>query len=1137
MKKTTTPLILAILYCVLFANTSAAQNIFTIAGNGTGGYTGNGGQATAAEINQPRGAVTFDASGNIYFADQLNNSIRKVTSLGIISLIAGCDTNGYSGDGGPATAAKLNYPEAVALDAAGNVYIADFDNNHIRKVSPAGIISNFAGNGINGFSGDGGQATAAEIQYPSGLAFDATGNFYFSDAGANRIRKITTSGIITTVAGNGTASFSGDGGQATAATLNQPDGVSFDASGNMYIADNANARIRKVTPSGIISTIAGNGTQGFTGDGAQATAAELHGPLGGVVSDASGNLYIADFLNNRIRMINTSGIINSVAGNGTAGFTGDGGPATAAEINGPTGVAFDATGNLYISDQYNSRIRIISAPTVTVSVNTPAAICPGATVTLTASGNATTYSWTPATGLSTTIGTTVTASPSVTTVYTVTGTSSYIKNGITLLSTGKTSSTVTVNAVILTVNSPTICPTGNTTTLTASGANTYTWSPATGISATSGASVAANPSSTTVYTLSGTNTSACTSTMTTTVTIASTISVTVNSTSYCEPGGTGVLTAHGATNYIWTPSAGLSATTGASVTTNTTSATTYTITGTTGTCSATATSIVTVYFPPSITTASTPPACNGSCNGSATVTVMTGSPPYTYNWTPMGGTLSTVTNLCAGSYNIVVHDVHGCFTSGSVNLIQPTLLTASVISQSVTCNGGTNGSATVTAGGGTAPYTYLWSPSGGTATTASNLAAGAYTAKVTDNKGCIATTNTTIAQPAPLVIPANSPTICMGSTATLTASGATTYTWNTGATGATITPSPTLTTTYTLSGTNAVGCIGTGSSTVTVTNFNNLSGTIYDTTTVSGLHPITNGMVYLYRQQPGGSVAIDTSSHVVPTNTLTGSYTFIGVPPGTYYVKAVASITTYTGSIATYLSAGPNAFLWSSATALSHSGCANGNDAGHDISIIEIPAQTGTGIISGNITGLSSFGHRLANGNNSVMGTPVRGVDVKLGKNPAGGCANRTTTDGNGNYSFTNVNAGAYSIYADIPNFGITTILTTTINPSNLQSTGNNYCVDSVTINTNCSQTTGIQQIALSSSQVLVYPNPSKGSFIIETTAAMPCTLYDINGREVFRQTINGKTLIDVSSLTDGVYNLSILSNEAVINKRIIITK
>ena len=334
------------------------QIIRTIAGNGTGGYSGDGGVATAAELYYPQ-AVAIDGSGNIYIADVDNFRIRKLNISGIITTFAGTGTSGFSGDGGAATAAEISFSTGIAVDAANNVYIADEYNNRIRKVSASGIITTVAGNGTGGFSGDGGAATAAELNNPKGVAVDASGNLYIADDYNQRIRVVSASAIIRTIAGTGTAGFSGDGGPATGANLNAPSAVAVDAAGRIYISDYNNNRIRVINASGIISTFAGNGTSGFTGDGGYATAAELYSPSG-INFDAAGNLYLADYQNSRIRKIATSGIISTVAGNGTVGFSGDGGAATAAALYFPLGVALDAAGNIIICDYENNRIRKVT---------------------------------------------------------------------------------------------------------------------------------------------------------------------------------------------------------------------------------------------------------------------------------------------------------------------------------------------------------------------------------------------------------------------------------------------------------------------------------------------------------------------------------------------------------------------------------------------------------------------------------------------------------------------------------------------------------------------------------------------------------------------------------------------------------
>jgi trimeric autotransporter adhesin len=355
--------------------------IKTVAGNGSYGYGGDGGPATLASLRNPN-SVAVDASGNIYIADTWNYRIRMVTkSTGIITTVAGNGSISFTGDGGLATSEALSHPRGVAIDVSGNIYIADTSNNCIRMVTKStGIITTVAGNGSKGFSGDGGQATSATLFYPYGVAVDASGNIYIADTWNHRIRMVTKStGIITTVAGGDSRSFyGGDGGLATSAGLNHPYGVAIDLSGNVYIADTRNHRVRMVTKStSIITTVAGDGSPASSGDGGQATSAEMYLPCG-VAVDASGNIYIAVCGTQHIRMVTKStGIITTVAGSGLSAYSGDGGPATSAGFD-PSSVAVDLSGNVYIADAENNRIRQFALPAATTAAPTTA---PNATPT------------------------------------------------------------------------------------------------------------------------------------------------------------------------------------------------------------------------------------------------------------------------------------------------------------------------------------------------------------------------------------------------------------------------------------------------------------------------------------------------------------------------------------------------------------------------------------------------------------------------------------------------------------------------------------------------------------------------------------------------------------------------------------
>jgi sugar lactone lactonase YvrE len=394
--------------------------IARVAGNLSRGFSGDGGPATAAQLSFPAG-LALDATGNLLIADSNNNRIRAVSPSGVISTIAGTGAQGFgaAGDGGQATSAQLALPTGLAVDAAGNIYVADTLDNRVRRIAPGGVISNFAGSSGGGFSGDGGQATLAQMSVPNSVALDPSGNVYVADRGNSRIRKVA-GGIITTFAGNGQPhGGAGDGGPAVNAQLDGPGSVIADAAGTVYIADTNNARVRKVSGGiisafagtgsfgfsgdggpatsatmstvvtvvidpdgnvliaangrvrqvstvGIITTIAGNGTLAHSGDGGTGQGAQLSSPAGTVV-DGAGNVYVADPGNQRVRKLTPAGVISTFAGDGTAGFAGDGGPAASAKLNNPFALALDGAGNLFIVERGNLRVRRVAAGSTTIS--------------------------------------------------------------------------------------------------------------------------------------------------------------------------------------------------------------------------------------------------------------------------------------------------------------------------------------------------------------------------------------------------------------------------------------------------------------------------------------------------------------------------------------------------------------------------------------------------------------------------------------------------------------------------------------------------------------------------------------------------------------------------------------------------
>ena len=334
--------------------TTSSGIISTVAGTGNWPRGVLGGQAVASPLSSPFSAI-FDGSGNMYVTNTRMHQVQKVDANGVITAFAGSGLACWSclGDGGAATAATLGLPYHLSMDNQGSVYIAD--GNRIRKVTASGVISLFAGTGTS--LGDGGLATSALLNQANSVAVAPSRDVYIAEQGAHRIRRVDTNGIISTVAGTGVPGYTGDNALAINATINTPRGIAVDQAGNIYFSQ-ATA-VRKIDSNGIITTVAGTGTAGFAGDGGLATNARINGPIG-IFIDVSGNLYIADTGNNRIRKVDSAGIITTVGGSSSRGSSGDGGVATSAQLDTPSGVWVDSDGNIFVADTNNHRIRRIT---------------------------------------------------------------------------------------------------------------------------------------------------------------------------------------------------------------------------------------------------------------------------------------------------------------------------------------------------------------------------------------------------------------------------------------------------------------------------------------------------------------------------------------------------------------------------------------------------------------------------------------------------------------------------------------------------------------------------------------------------------------------------------------------------------
>lgn len=816
--------------CLLSCLYADAQIITTIAGIGTAGFIGDGGPATAAYMYLPID-VKLDDNGNMYIADYRNYRIRKVDPAGIISTIAGNGGGGSSGDGGPATAAQIGVQQAIAVDRWFNVYA--LTGNVIRKITPAGIIDRIAGGGAS--LGDGGPAIAAQLNTPGGMAVDTAGNIYIADTDHSRVRKINPAGIINTIAGDGSMGFSGDGGPGTAAKLGKPVGVVVDSIGNVYILDALFRNIRKLSPGGIITAFAGSvsGGGGFGGDGGPASAALFYYPRS-IAIDREGNLYIGDFSNQRIRKIDTAGIINTIAGMGASGYSGDGYDATAAQIANPRGLAVDSSGNVYISDFSNHRIRMVTCtPPVVPAIAGPDSICEGTTATMTDSTTG---------GIWSSSDIAVCTINAVTGVMTgiVLGVVTIVYSKTTPCATTVASKVITVNPLphAGVISGPATVCAGSPITLTDT-ATGGIWVATNATASVSGAGVVTEitPGTDTIMYIVANGCGADTAMHSITVgNVVATI-ILSGAATFCA-GSSVTLTADTGTGYTWQWYNGSTAISGATnylYTASTTGNYKVAITNSSG-CSGTS-AITTLTVNPLPTTSISAAGATTFCTGGSVALNAAATAGYSYQWSNAGVSISGATNssytaTTNGSYIVgIVNGVTGCADSTPTAIVVTVnplpYATATASGPVLFCPGGS----VVLAGATGAGYTWQWYSgssviSGGTNAAYTATTAGNYTTRITNSSGCSDTsaviTVGVYSLPTATITPSGSVSICYGDTATLSASIAAgyTYQWYNGSTPISGATNATYRTTvlgnYKVRVTNSTGCTNTSAVTTVI---------------------------------------------------------------------------------------------------------------------------------------------------------------------------------------------------------------------------------------------------------------------------------------------------------------------------------